>query len=85
MTSPVYHATPERLVETVLSTYDNGKAVKFLTDDSTIRGVYTKINAMVTRHGRKLVMQSQRPRHHAHRVKSAPYEVIMWIEERNGG
>jgi hypothetical protein len=82
VTKPVYHATPERLVETIFSTYENGKAVKFMSDEATVRGIYNKVNAMARTRGRRLKMQSLRPRDHNHRVRTAPYDVIMWIEDR---
>jgi hypothetical protein len=82
VSDPVFHATPERLVQTIMDTEATGMAVRFTTDYQTAQGIYNRLASRLRNRGKRLIMQSQRPSHTKHRDKFAPYNVVMWVEPR---
>jgi hypothetical protein len=80
VSDPVYHPTPERLVQTILDTEKNGKAVRFTTDYITAKGIYNRLSARLRTRGLRLKQHSERARVSD---KRAPYDVVMWVESRS--
>lgn len=63
---------------------NDGKAVKFVSDDTNLTPLRLKIAYLCNKAGLKLRSQKLRPLNRNMRRQKDPYEVLLWVEAPRG-